>query len=124
MELAAKKIKHRLSFSDQGMSEIEEMYIHVQENLKLSANVFVSEDRNLARKLLTNKDTFRDLERSAAESHHERLRTGLRDSLETSALHLDILRDLKRINSHLCSAAYPILEDFGELRRSRLDDLS
>jgi phosphate:Na+ symporter len=44
----------------------------------------------------------------------------MRESLETSSLHLDILRDLKRINSHLSSAAYPILEQAGELRASRL----
>lgn len=120
MELAAKKIKHRLSFSDQGMAEIRELHGRVEENLRLASNVFVSGNTDLARKLLAEKDAFRDLERAAAESHHERLRTGLRDSLETSALHLDILRDLKRINSHLCSAAYPILEKSGDLRRSRL----
>ena len=44
----------------------------------------------------------------------------MRESIETSSLHLDILRDLKRINSHLTSAAYPILEEAGELRSSRL----
>jgi phosphate:Na+ symporter len=49
-----------------------------------------------------------------------RLKDGKRESIETSSLHLDILRDLKRINSHLSSAAYPILEQAGELRSSRL----
>ena len=85
-------------------------------------NVFVSGDRDLARRLLSEKDHFRDLERQAAESHHERLRHGLRESIETSSLHLDVLRDLKRINSHLTSVAYPILEASGDLRRSRLRD--
>jgi phosphate:Na+ symporter len=85
-------------------------------------NVFISGDRDLARRLLSEKDHFRDLERAAAQSHHERLRHGLRESIETSSLHLDVLRDLKRINSHLTSVAYPILEAAGELRRSRLRD--
>ncbi len=44
----------------------------------------------------------------------------MRETIETSSLHLDILRDLKRINSHITSAAYPILEEAGELRPSRL----
>ena len=35
-------------------------------------------------------------------------------------MHLDILRDLKRINAHLASVAYPILETKGELDESRL----
>ena len=32
----------------------------------------------------------------------------------------DLLRDLKRINAHLASVAYPILETKGELDESRL----
>jgi hypothetical protein len=36
-------------------------------------------------------------------------------SLETTSLHLDILSDLKRIHSHICSVAYPVLEAHGAL---------
>ena len=120
MELAAKKIKYRLQFSREGLDEIEMLLCRVQENLKLASSVFVSGDTDLARKLLREKEHFRTLERDAAENHHERLKSGKRESIETSSLHLDILRDLKRINSHLTSVAYPILEVAGELRASRL----
>jgi phosphate:Na+ symporter len=80
----------------------------------------MSNDQNMAHKLLQEKEAFRDLEQNATESHHERLREGLRESLETSSLHLDIIRDFKRINSHICSVAYPILDNAGGLRTSRL----
>jgi len=120
MELAAKKIKYRLEFSDEGFRDIEALHCRVRDNLKLATGVFVSGDRELARKLLMEKDHFRELERDAGESHHERLKSGLRESIETSSLHLDVIRDLKRINSHLTSAAYPILETAGDLRSSRL----
>ncbi len=120
MELAAKKIKYQLHFSEEGFAEIEELHARVKDNLKLATSVFLSGDRQLARKLMMEKDHFRDLERRAAESHHERLKSGLRETIETSSLHLDILRDLKRINSHITSVAYPILEEAGELRQSRL----
>lgn len=122
LELAAKKIRYGYKFSDDGMREIEALHRRVQENLQLAMNVFVSGDRRLARKLLKEKDRFRELEFKAAEGHHERLRHGRRESIETSSLHLDIVRDLKRINSHLTSVAYPILDKAGELRRSRLKD--
>ncbi len=122
LELASKKVKYQLRFSDQGLAEITDLHGRVADNLQLAMNVFVSGDRDLARRLLSEKDHFRDLERQAAESHHERLRHGLRESIETSSLHLDVLRDLKRINSHLTSVAYPILEASGDLRRSRLRD--
>lgn len=120
MELAAKKIKYRLRFSEEGLGEIAALHQRVQENLKLATSVFVSGDRALARKLLAEKDHFRELERDAAESHHARLKMGQPESIETSSLHLDILRDLKRINSHLTSVCYPILEQAGELRATRL----
>lgn len=52
---------------------------------------------------------------AAAERHLERLREGRPETLETTSLHLDVLRDLKRIPSHICSVAYPILEAAGEM---------
>ncbi len=120
LELASKKVKYALQFSNEGLAEIASLHGRVEGNLQLAMNVFVSGDTDLARWLLSEKVHFRDLERQAAESHHERLRHGMRESIESSSLHLDILRDLKRINSHLTSVAYPILEEAGELRQSRL----
>jgi phosphate:Na+ symporter len=120
MELAAKKIKNRLQFSDEGFREICDMHGRLIENLTLALNVFIAGDPKMARKLLEEKIVFRELERTASENHLARLRSGKKESIETSSLHLDVLRDLKRINSHLTSVAYPILDAAGELSRSRL----
>jgi phosphate:Na+ symporter len=120
MELAAKKIKNRFSFSESGAAELQQFHRRVLDNLKLAFSVFMSGDPKLARQLLEEKVTLRDAERQAAENHFARLREGLTASVETSSLHLDIVRDLKRIHSHACSVAYPVLEVTGELRPSRL----
>ncbi|MGQ0664762.1 MAG: Na/Pi cotransporter family protein [Pseudomonadota bacterium] len=120
MELAVKKIRNRLKFSDEGFAEIVDLHAHALANLKLALGVFIAGDVKMARQLLEEKVQFRDRERHAAEKHLSRLRVGRIESIETSSLHLDILRDLKRINSHLTSVAYPILEQAGELRQSRL----
>jgi phosphate:Na+ symporter len=120
MELAAKKIKNKLRFSDEGFAEIQRMHHRLMTNLDLALNVFISGEVPMARRLLQEKVAFRELERAASESHLERLRSGKLESLETSSLHLDVLRDLKRINSHLTSVAYPILDAAGELERTRL----
>jgi phosphate:Na+ symporter len=58
---------------------------------------------------------LRSAELIAAERHLERLREGRPESLETTSLHLDVLRDLKRIHSHICSVAYPLLEAVGKV---------
>ena len=68
-----------------------------------------------ARKLIAEKTELRNAELAAAERHFERLREGRPETLETTSLHLDVLRDLKRIHSHICSVAYPVLEAAGEI---------
>ncbi len=122
MELAAKKIRNRYAFSPEGLAELKRFHARVSDNLQLAFNVFTSRDKTLARRLLAEKSLIREQELAAAESHFARLRQGRPESIETSAIHLDIIRDLKRINGHLTSAAYPILEAAGELRQTRLLD--
>ncbi|MEQ8817489.1 MAG: Na/Pi cotransporter family protein [Thalassobaculum sp.] len=120
MELAAKKIKARLSFSKEGLGEIESMHAQVVSNLQLALNVFMSGDLQLARKLLEQKVRIREMEQRYSEAHYARIGAGRPESMESSSLHLDVLRDLKRINSHVTSVAYPILEDAGQIASSRL----
>jgi len=120
MELAAKKIKRKLHFSREGADELTRFHTMVAENLKLAFSVFLSEDVKLARRLIEQKIVVRDAEIGAAESHLARLREGKPESIESSSLHLDVLRDLKRIHSHICSVAYPILEQAGALQPTRL----
>jgi phosphate:Na+ symporter len=118
--LAAKKIKRQLQFSAEGFSDIAAMFLQTQENLKVAMAIFVSGDVGLARRLVAEKIEIRNLERRSIESHLGRLQDGRRESIETSTLHLDILRDLKRVNAHIVSVAYSILEERGELEDSRL----
>jgi phosphate:Na+ symporter len=120
MELATKKIKRRLVFSKAGAAELAAFHQEVLDNLKLAFSVFMSSDVKTARQLITEKTELRAAEIAAAESHLARLREGRPESIESSSLHLDILRDLKRIHSHICSVAYPVLEAAGELQPNRL----
>jgi phosphate:Na+ symporter len=119
-EIAAKKIKHKLNFSEEGFAEILEMHRRLLDDLRLAMSVFMTGDERAARALVEEKVHIRDLERAATENHLRRLREGRVESIETSALHLDIIRDLKRIAAHLASAAYPVLDKSGMLLRSRV----
>lgn len=120
MELAAKKIKNRYAFSPEGMAELKDFHARVLENLRLALNVYTTRDLALARRLVAEKTAMREAEARAADSHFARLREGRPESIETSSIHMDVIRDLKRINGHLTSVAYPILEAAGELAESRL----
>jgi phosphate:Na+ symporter len=110
LELAAKKIRYHLNFSAEGLVEINAMCDRLLANLKLGIAVFMSGDAHAAAKLIGEKEVFRELERHATETHFARLREGRTESVETSALHLDILRDTKRINSHIAAVGYPVLD--------------
>jgi phosphate:Na+ symporter len=123
MELAAKKIKRKVVFSKEGAAELLSFHQEVCNNLKLAFSVFMSGDVTIARQLITEKATLRAAEFAAAESHLARLREGRPESIESSSLHLDVLRDLKRIHSHICSVAYPVLERAGVLQASRLKEV-
>jgi phosphate:Na+ symporter len=120
LELADKRIRHRLRFSPEGWSEIDGLYTRVLGNLKMALGVFVSGEVAIARRLIDEKVAVREAERQATESHLARLRAGRPESIDSSALHLDLLRDLKRIHSHICAVAYPLLDEAGQLHRSRL----
>ncbi|MES2265028.1 MAG: Na/Pi cotransporter family protein [Pseudomonadota bacterium] len=119
LELASKKIKRQLQFSAEGARELEEFHRVVRDNLRLSMTIFLSGDLKSARRLLKEKSRIRELEFAASENHIARLKEGRIESIETSSLHIDVLRDLKRIHSHICSTAYAALEAAGELDRAR-----
>jgi phosphate:Na+ symporter len=120
MGIAAKRLKRGVAFSAEGQAEIRAMLERLAGNVQTAAAVFLTDDARAARQLLAEKEVFRDLEAQATDAHFARIRAGRVESVETSALHLDVLRDLKRINAHLAAAAYPVLENRGELLPSRL----
>jgi len=122
MDLAGKKIRRGITFSKEGEADLVEFHQQVVDSLKLAVGIFISGDMNIARQLIAAKTQLREREFAAAERYLARLRHGTPETIESYSLDLDILRDLKRIHSHLCSAAYPVLERAGALQRSRLKD--
>jgi phosphate:Na+ symporter len=115
-----KKIKKGRDFSEAGMQEICDLHGRLIENLRLSMSVFLNGNVRDAQRLLEEKARFRDLERQYAATHLERLSDNTVQSIETSGLHIDLISDFKRINSHICSIAYPILDSVGALSPTRL----
>src|ERR1700744_1449576 len=114
-ELATKKIKRRFQFSPEGAEELSAFHKRTMDSLRIAFSIFMSGDPNEARKLLVEKAALRTIELGATERHLDRLREGRPETIETTSLHLDVLRDLRRIHSHICSVAYPVLDAAGEL---------
>jgi phosphate:Na+ symporter len=114
-ELAGKKIKRRYQFSAEGAAELAAFHKRICESLQVAFGVFMRGNIDGARQLLREKAELRKAELEGTDRHFERLREGRPESVETTSLHLDILSGLKRIHSHICSVAYPVLRAAGEI---------
>jgi phosphate:Na+ symporter len=111
VELVVKKIRNGSKFSDEGQRELDDYFNKIAENLELAITAFATRDRRLAQKLLRHKERINQYEQDLRDRHFRRLNEGLAESHETSAIHLDLLTHLKRINSALTRVAYAILQD-------------
>lgn len=120
LALVRKKKALGLSFTTEGWRELLAFHASVLANARMAFNVLVSHDPETARRLVEEKDRLRLLESQTSRAHFERLRDGTPQSIETSSIHLDTIRDLKQVNSLLAAIAYPVLEERGLLSQSRL----
>lgn len=114
------KVKAGEPFSKAGSSELAEIFQFVSKTIRLASSVFMEPSPENAHALIARKEELRLLELSSTKRHLTRLRRRKPQAVATSSYHLDIIRDLKRVNSHFVSVGYPILETSGGLRSSRL----
>ena len=121
-DVVEKKIEKGRNFSEAGMAEICDLHGRLVANLRFGLTVFMTGDLKSAQELLAQKVIIRELERAYANTHLQRLAGNTIESIETSSLHIDLISDFRRINSHICSIAYPILEEAGVLARTRLKE--
>jgi phosphate:Na+ symporter len=120
------KTSQRRSFSEVGLEELAGLHSQLISTLRLGLSVFLSADKESARQLLREKRRFRAQERRLAHAHVSRLQRKIVQSIETSSLHLELIADMKRLNSLFCSSAYVVLEasDTGALVVDDLADIT
>ncbi len=111
MPLAMKRISKGFTFSQEGMNEIAAFHKRVIDNFDAAISAFAGNDRDLAERVLRNKEELGIMERELIQAHLDRLRKGFRESIETSHIHLDVIGNLARINSLITHIIYPIAEE-------------
>lgn len=120
MAIAEKKVRGQRQFSKAGLAEIKNIHKHVINSVRMAQTVFMSEDVSLARQMIREKDKLRLIEQEATASHFRRFHNAVPETVSTTSMHMDVIRDYRRINTHLAAIAYTILEESGQLRKSRL----
>ncbi|MHB8420708.1 MAG: Na/Pi cotransporter family protein [Myxococcales bacterium] len=111
LALAQKKVSHGLTFSEEGWKELESFYGKVAENFDLALSAFSSGDEELSQKVLRHRVKLVEIENELKQRHIERLHRGLRESLETSGIHLDLLGYLRRINGLVAHLAEAVVQE-------------
>jgi phosphate:Na+ symporter len=114
------KVKEGAIFTTQEQASLDDLCLIIHNNIRLATAVLGSGDVEGAKKLIAQKDAFRLLENQVIDQHFKRGTANKKAALRRSALFIDIIRDLHRINSHIVSAGYPIVDAAGLLRSSRL----
>ncbi|RAO74805.1 Na/Pi cotransporter family protein [Dyella jiangningensis] len=115
MEFAAKKAQAGQDFTAEDIQDLAAMHAQVMESLRLGLTVFLRGDLRAAQQLVARKEVLWRLENDASERHIKALRER-RDGGGGADIYLRILRDLKRIHSHLAALAYLPLERAGMLQ--------
>jgi phosphate:Na+ symporter len=120
--LAKRKQSENMNFSNEGWQELSDFYDRVLRNVQHGIAVLMTEDGGAARELVQQKELIRKIEKQLERAHLMRLRAGATETIETSSIHLDLLRALKMLNTAFTTIAYPLLKESGELLDSRLSN--
>ncbi len=119
LDTVRKKIASQAVFTKRGAEEVADIHAYVCETILLASQVFMEPNVANAHKLLERKTKLRAMEQESIDSHLVRLSKRKPKTMASSNYHIDLVRDLKRVNSHFASVAYPILEQAGQLHDSR-----
>ncbi|MEC8293066.1 MAG: Na/Pi cotransporter family protein [Pseudomonadota bacterium] len=120
LPLAKRRDAEGIVFSKSGKEELTQLHERLMSNIGLASNVLISDDIETARLLLEEKNEMTRAERSSRKKHLKRLASGSQKSFESSDVHLEVLRAIREVNSHVASVCYPILYRGGQLLDTRL----
>jgi len=112
LDLAEKKIRKARRFSREGWEEICKFHENIMENFQIACAALAAEDTTLVKKLIRHHEKMGELEREFRQGHMLRLHQGLRESIESSSIHMDLLSNFYRVDhllKSLVSKAYPDL---------------
>lgn len=113
LHLATKFLTQGLHFSAEGLQQIRDYHWEIVGTLDTVITAVRTNDPVLARRLIDNKVHIVEREKELHRAHIERLCKGMQESVSTSSIHLDLLTNLRRVNSHVVDVAYALMDEHG-----------
>jgi phosphate:Na+ symporter len=109
MDLALKKITVSPKFSSEALERIREYHEEIERTFQMAIDSLASQNKKLAREIVQRKSEMNLLEREFHREHLSLLGGNKEEVVATSTIFLDVISDLKRINSHASGIAYAVL---------------
>jgi phosphate:Na+ symporter len=110
--LATKKAKRHIFFSDEGWLDLRRFQAVVMDNFELVVSMLFQPHNDILLKIKRHETNMNEMEQQLRQSHITRLHNGLKESFDTSSIHLDILANLRRINikvTHIADMAMDLI---------------
>lgn len=106
--LVRKKVEHRTTLAAPEWNDLEELYHKLGGRYDVAMSILTTRDSNLARSFASGKEALDLWCRERQQLHYARLPAGDEAALRASSIFLEILNDLRRINSHLSVIGYAL----------------
>ncbi len=110
-------------FSDEGKLELARLFQYLIGNTQLAAEVIMAWQQDTAGVLVQRKRDFKTMCQHSSRQHFTRLSQGVSNAMESSSAHLDLISDLRWINTQVASIGYDVLpesEDSGDKAAEQL----
>jgi len=122
--LVTKKRGLNLDFSDEGKNELMKYNTKVCKQISRLEKSFSELDPKRAKKVMIKEEKYLNLEIEYRESHFNRLHAAREESVETDAIHTELLEMMKQINLHTGEIAKIILSlDQHEINEGTNDEV-
>ena len=108
VELADYSVENNLPFSEEGLSELDEMISMVLESVTVALEALETGDKAKASGIVTMDDALDDLERELRAKHIRRLNQGICYPA-SGVVYLDMLSHLERIGDHAVNIAEEVI---------------
>jgi phosphate:Na+ symporter len=109
-DVIQKKIRRGIDLSARTAGELDDFYAKVYENLVIAETAFHSNDSELAMQLVRHKSRINQRYNILRDRFLDRVRLGQDERLDAGAIYLDLLANLRRINSCVTHIAFVILD--------------
>ena len=106
--IAQEKLSRKLRFSDDGLKDLKYLHSIVYTNCSKIIDSFIKNDQNLAKEVSDDINKLNKIIHELKTKHISRLHSGLKESIETSSFHLNILDQYMKINETLLDIAINI----------------